>query len=193
MASVKTVTVRRNDYTVELIGDDITDARFNVELSRPGVVDAIVSDLSGVKWVIEVHRPRYREEDPFPVDMPSTICSAHIYAREDRTEEHNTTPPLEYGFLDHLYVQEQARGCGYGKFLWDCYLAVVAHIAGDARGKVGETEDGNTNRFLESRGVQSSSMEKLENETFLAPYSIRWDANGENVINGQPVQLSEVR
>ena len=198
MTTATIYTVRRSAHTVHfVVGDSIAHADHKVEWDGPGEAEtgrssrsAILGDTGYVNlsWSAEVNRETPHHEDQFPIDMPDTIANMTVYGREDRTQGTTPTPPLEYTKMDHLHVQEEARGMGFGLLVWDVYLTLSAAIGGDARGKVGDNEDADTVTFLERQGVPRSDIEYHDGGGWLGTHTAIWDTDVSNITAVAPLE-----
>lgn len=192
----KTVTIARSDHRVVLSGEETPKADLEVESNLPGEVettrstrDSLLGEIGfiNLSWGAEVNREQPHKDDPFPMSMPATIANMTVYGREDRTSGSSPELPLEYMYMDHLYVQEEARGMGYGQLLWDCYVALVAFIDGGARGSIGDTGDGDTVVFLRHQGVPEEDITRTDTAAWLGEGMAVWETDGENIVRPAPV------
>lgn len=196
--TVKAVYVRRSDHTVSLVGEPIPRADLHIDTALSGEArtsrssrDSLLGEKGfiNLSWKAEMNRGRGRPDDEFPVDMPDTICNLTVYGREDRTGGYSPELPLEYMAMDHLYVQPEARGMGYGQLMWDCYVALVAYIDGDAVGKVGDDEDGTTYEFVRSQGVPADDVQHVDSSAWLGTHRVTWRTDGLNIVDPAPVSV----
>lgn len=195
--TVPGVAIQRDTHTVVAAGESIERVNIEIDTSLPGEPkfsrssrNAILGEQDtfiNLIYSIEVNRPHPISSDPFPPQMPDTICNTSIHGREDRTEGLSPELPIEYMFMDHLYVQEEARGMGYGQLLWDCYLALVAYGDYDAHGKVGDDDGRTTVAFLKAQGVPPSDITESDSSAWLGKNRAVWETDGGNVTAGAPI------
>lgn len=191
------ISVERDTHTVRFVyGDEIPRGDHHIEWHGSGDVSASRSSRTPIlgetgyinlSWSVEVTREHPPVDDPYPLDMPNTIANLTFYGREDRTDGLNPDPPLEYTYMDHLYVQEPARGQGYGQLLWDAYLTTSVAIGGDARGKVGDEAHTPTVSYLTSNGVPREDIESREGGGWLGSRTAIWDTPVENIERVAPL------
>lgn len=192
------VIISRDTHTVAAAGESIERVDIEMETSLPGnpeftrsTKDSLLGELDSfihLIYNVEVNRERPLHEDPFPPEMPNTICNASLHGREDRTEGNTPELPLEYIFMDHLHVQEAARGMGYGQLMWDCYLALVAYGDYDAHGKVGDDENRTTVGYLKSQGVPEADITESDSAAWMGENRAVWKTDGSNVTSVAPIE-----
>jgi GNAT superfamily N-acetyltransferase len=195
------VVIKRGTHSVIAAGESIERVDIEIQTDLPGdprfsrsTNHSILGEqdsLMNLSYSIEVNRPRSIYDDPFPVSMPATICNATIYGREDRSDGMTPTLPLEYMEMTHLYVQDEARGRGYGQLLWDCYLALVVYGEYEARGKIGDDTDRNTVAFLKSKGVPAEDITESDSSAWLGTNRAVWATEGRNLTGGEPITLQQ--
>jgi len=197
------VVVQRGTHRVTAVGESIDRVDIEIILRLPGTPDSTRSTLDSIlgeldsffslSYDVGVVRPQSINDDPFPASMPSNICNMTIYGGEDRTDGSSPTLPLEYMEMSHLYVQEEARGMGYGQLLWDCYLALVAYGDLDARGKIGDDDERNSVAFLKAKGVPEEDITMSDSSAWLGTNSVSWATDGSNITGGEPISIQRFR
>jgi len=141
-------------------------------------------------WSAEVTREEPHADDEYPMSMPHTISNLTVYARDsDKGSSGMFTDPegdYDYTYLDHLYTQPEARGEGYGQLMWDIYTVISVAVGGDARGKIGETDEGASYGFLRSNGVPDEDIEETSG-AWVSTDAVKWDTPVENIKAVSPV------
>jgi len=183
--------VERGKHKV-LFGHEVGDVGVggvDAEFDGYGVLDIDKSRIND-QWSVDVDRIEPHHDDQYPLTMPHTIANVSVYAEDsegfmgmvrDDDAEHDRTK------LDHMFVQPEARGKGYGLLLWDVYVCVTAAVGGVARGKIGETEDGATYHFLRQRGVPEDDIEAARG-VWSGGDAVRWETDAANITNPAPLK-----
>lgn len=200
MTEATIVSVRRDSHNVHFVYDDGIDrGEHKIEWGGYGVSDVDRSsfdsllgekDYMSMSWSASVHRETPHRDDEFPMSMPAAIANMLVYARDGPGRGMTVEPPFEAVDMDHLHVQEEARGMGYGQLMWDVYLTVAVAIGGDARGKVGDDETANTKGYLERQGVPSSDITHRKGGGWLGSHTVIWDTDVSNIRRNAPVEVS---
>jgi len=114
------------------------------------------------RWGADVVRERPHVDDQYPLSMPSTISNLTVYAEAEDAYDgvfKKDDPDYDHTKMDHLHTQPEARGKGYGTMMWDIYVCISAAVSGYVTGKIGETEDDATRRFLRRNGVPDEDID----------------------------------
>lgn len=202
MPEVRAIAIERDMYDLVAAGPAPDRVDIEVDLYPVGEWEYSRSSRSGILgeqdtylnlgYSCDVKRPASHHDDPFPVSMPRTIANMTVYGREDRTGGMSPQLPLEYMYMDHLYVQEEARGMGYGQLLWDAYASLVAYADLDAHGAVGDGTERNTAQFLEAKGVPPEDITRSDSGAWLGTNRAKWQTDGQNVTRPVPYRVTEV-
>ena len=181
------VSISRDTHTVEFVypPDRPDRGRVMAEWGGYGVFSSSRGGFN-VSWSAEVVREEFHTDDEFPLSMPHTIANMTVRALEDG-EISSYEPPFDKVYLDHLFVQDEARGRGYGTLLWDIYVAIGVAVGERMTGKIGETTSGSTRAFLQSRGVPDADIESTSG-AWMSSDAVRWDTPVENLLAEAPVR-----
>lgn len=147
------------------------------------------SGYLNLRWRVEVSRPESIYDDNYPTDVPMTLANMSVYGSRD--EDDHLAPdglPLDYMYVDHLYVQPEARERGYGQLLWDAYAMLVYAIDGYGTGKIGEDAAGTTTEWLTSKGVPRADIDIIDSGAWLGERSVKWDTTGRNIYGQVPIE-----
>jgi len=196
----RTVTITRDTHTITATGTDTERLDISVDTSLYGTVKATRSTYSSLigevdlgitpKYYVKIDRGMPREEDPFPIDMPHTIGNMASRLGNTDTPRYDTDSDPDFIYLSHLFVQEDARGMGYGLLMWDCALAVAAFGGIDMTGLVG-AGGGASVSFLERQGVPPDAVRDAGRNVWgLSDRNVYWEADLADVLAGAPVVVS---
>lgn len=202
MPTVPAVAIQRANHVVVAGGEPIARVGIEIDTSLYGepeversTIDSILGEQDSwitMNWNAKVSRQQPHVDDDFPIGMPETICNLGMRVVEDDDDE------PEAIYMNHLYVQEEARGRGYGLLMWDCYLAVVAYAHYElpqpvaASGGIGSTEGGATYDFLVRQGVPEADIIPGTKTPKEGIGTVTWETPAENVIDPAPITREEV-
>lgn len=142
------------------------------------------------RWGADVVRESPHVDDQYPLSMPSTISNLTVYAEAEDAYDgvfKKDDPDYDHTKMDHLHTQPEARGKGYGTMMWDIYVCISAAVSGYVTGKIGETEDDATRRFLRRNGVPDEDIDTVGG-VWTPGDSVSWETDVENITAEAPLE-----
>jgi len=191
-ASTVRYEIARGKHTVAFSHQqgDVEEGVISVSWGGYGNISTSSASALNVSHSVEVVRDKPHRDDTYPLDMPHSIANLTVYVQDSDGGAGGIftpdNPDYDHTKMSHMYVQPEARGEGYGTMLWDVYVVVSAAVGGDAKGKIGETPEGDTLRFLTGNGVPEEDT-NVTSGAWSAGEAVGWDTQAANIVDAAPI------
>lgn len=184
------VGVKRDRWKIAVGGDILPNSDLEIETDLPykirsrltETVPAITYEYGSMSCGVEILDIDDHNRD---FSLPGEVGA--IAALSTTFEYGDTREWADAVTISHLMVEDEFRGQGLGKFLFDVFAAVAVHNGGEAAGKVGGGED--TAEFFTSWGVPESDV-RITRGVWSPGKAAAFRTDAENLVGpGTPISI----